>query len=59
MLAKAHQQHPADRDILVALTTMHRDRGDRNEAKKYASILKERYPDDRQVNALWREMAAE
>lgn len=46
VLADAHARHPEDRDLLIALTTMHRDRGSRAEAIEYARKLVALSPQD-------------
>ena len=46
VLAEAHERHPEDRDLLVALATMHRDRGSRAEAIEYARQLVALSPQD-------------
>jgi tetratricopeptide (TPR) repeat protein/Zn finger protein HypA/HybF involved in hydrogenase expression len=52
ILEKATDRHPADRDVLVALATLHRDRGDLPAATRYADQLLKYYPDDAQARAL-------
>jgi tetratricopeptide (TPR) repeat protein len=52
ILEKAAIRHPADRDTLVALTTLHRDRGDLPAASRYADQLVKHYPGDAQARAL-------
>ena len=55
-LEKAADRHPADRDTLVALATLHRDRGDLPAATRYADQLLKHYPDDAQARALRAEL---
>ncbi len=57
MLAGAYGRHPADRDILMALTTISRDVGRRTDALSYAQALRRRYPDDPNAAALIRELS--
>jgi tetratricopeptide (TPR) repeat protein len=52
ILEKAADRHPADRDTLVALATLQRDRGDLPAATRYADQLLKYYPDDTQARAL-------
>ena len=47
---------PADRELLFALATISRDRGDRQTALRYAERLSTHYPDDPQASALRREL---
>jgi tetratricopeptide repeat protein/doubled CXXCH motif protein/cytochrome c554/c'-like protein len=47
---------PADRDVLFALTTFHRDAGHLNEALKYANQLQQLYPSDPDAVALVRSL---
>ena len=56
ILEQAADRHPADREILVALTTLHRDRGDLPAATRYADQLVTYYPDDAQARALRAEL---
>jgi tetratricopeptide (TPR) repeat protein len=59
LLEQNADRHPADRDTLVALTTLHRDRGDLPAATRYADQLVAHYPDDAQVRALRAELAGD
>jgi tetratricopeptide (TPR) repeat protein len=43
---KTLQLHPYDRDILLALVTIHRDRKEYDESRKYADKLVEYWPQD-------------
>jgi tetratricopeptide (TPR) repeat protein len=52
VLADAHRRFTGYADILVALATMERDRGQREAALKYARTLVELAPDDPQAKAL-------
>ena len=45
-LKTAHGRHPNNRDILIALTTMYRDRGDFGSAVHYATALVKLSPAD-------------
>ena len=56
ILEKAAAQHPADRDTLVALATLHRDRGDLPSATRYADQLVKHFPGDAQARALRAEL---
>lgn len=55
-LETALERHPGDPDILMSLTTMHRDRGDTESAREYARRLQKVSPDDPAVQALWQEL---
>ena len=57
VLADAYGRHPADRNILMALTTINRDAGSRTDALNYALALRRRYPDDPEAEALVRELS--
>ncbi len=52
VLAQAHQRFPGDVEILQALATMERDRGQSGAARRYAQQLVELVPDDPQAQAL-------
>ena len=52
VLKKAHDARPADRDILMALITFHRDKGDVSSAMVYADKLVQLSPGDGQAIAL-------
>jgi tetratricopeptide (TPR) repeat protein len=52
VLEGAHALHPADRDIIVALIDMQRQRGDSSAALKYADELVRLEPNDPRVAAL-------
>lgn len=56
-LVAASRQHPADRDILLALATINRDLGRIPEALKYAQQLAATDPGDRAAAALMGELA--
>ena len=45
-LKAAHGRHPNDRDIVIALATMNRDRGDLESAVHYATALVKLSPAD-------------
>lgn len=55
-LERARDRAPADRDVLFALTTFHRDAGHLTEAAKYAVQLQQLYPDDPDAAALVRSL---
>jgi Tfp pilus assembly protein PilF len=52
LLERAHRQHPTDGDVLAALTTITRDKGDFTTALRYARELAALYPTDMQVRAM-------
>jgi len=56
VLDAAHQRHPTNRDLLVALTTLNRDAGNREAALRYARRLSELNPDDPEAAALLSEL---
>jgi len=53
VLSSAHERHPTDRDILFALVTINRDRGNIALARDYAGKLKALLPDDAAVDQLF------
>ena len=57
VLAAAHQRFTGDVELLQALATMERDRGNRTAARDYARQLTELTPDDQQAQALLRELS--
>ncbi|HSF04812.1 MAG TPA: HEAT repeat domain-containing protein [Methylomirabilota bacterium] len=56
ILGRAHERHPGDPDILVALTTLSRDRGDRQAARDYARKLLQAVPELPEARQLAREL---
>ncbi|MGH7893396.1 MAG: tetratricopeptide repeat protein [Candidatus Binatia bacterium] len=52
VLERAHDQHSGDREVLAALVTMNRDRGDRTKALEWARALVAVAPQDAQVRGL-------
>jgi Flp pilus assembly protein TadD len=52
VLKHAHEQRPADRDVLYALISFHQKAGDLANAKHYANILIQVSPWDRNAHAL-------
>ena len=46
VLGRAHDRHPGDAEILVALSTINRERGAREAAMAYAKKLLEAAPED-------------
>jgi Tfp pilus assembly protein PilF len=52
LLERTHQQHPTNRDVLVALVSITRDSGDLATALRYARELAGQYPADMQVRAM-------
>jgi len=57
VLSAAHDRHPADRDILVALVTINRDRGAMDEARRQADALVALAPNDPGARRLRDELA--
>ena len=55
-LKKVVQRHPTDRDTLIGLITIYRDRGDPRAAMLYAEELLAQWPSDRQVHELYRQI---
>jgi tetratricopeptide (TPR) repeat protein len=58
VLRAAHQRHPADRDVLVALTTISRDAGQLREAREYARLLSALEPSEPSVRQLREQLEA-
>jgi tetratricopeptide (TPR) repeat protein len=58
VLRRTHEQHPGDRDVLVALVTINRDRGDLASAVSYAERLVAIAPDDPATRRLRDELDA-
>ena len=52
LLERTHKQHPTDRNVLEALTTLERDHGDLAQALAHAQELAAFEPGNLQVNAL-------
>jgi Flp pilus assembly protein TadD len=52
LLPEAHQQHPADRNILTALVSIARDKGDFTAALRHALDLLAPDPGNAQLHAL-------
>jgi Flp pilus assembly protein TadD len=52
VLKRAHERHPADREIVVALAEYHRAAGDRKAAIAWARKLVEMSPEDAQARRL-------
>jgi Flp pilus assembly protein TadD len=52
LLERTHQQHPTDRDALLALVSIARDGGDFHEALARARELATLYPADKQIGGL-------
>jgi len=52
LLEEAHQEHPADRDILTALVSIARDKGDFAAALRHARELLTLDPGNAQLHAL-------
>lgn len=57
VLNAAHERFPGDRQLLYALTTIGRDRGDLTAARRYAERLVALRPDDLQARQLLRQVA--
>jgi tetratricopeptide (TPR) repeat protein len=58
VLDAAHDRHPGDRDVLVALVTINRDRGAMEDARRQADALVALAPDDPGARRLRDELAA-
>jgi len=58
VLREAHRRHPGDGEILMALATFSRDRGQFAEAQEYARMLAALFPDDPEVRGLLEELKA-
>ncbi len=58
VLKAAHARHPEDRDLLIALATLNRDRGDRSSAIEFAQKLVALDPDEPGARALLAEVEA-
>jgi Tfp pilus assembly protein PilF len=56
ILRNAHQTHPADVDILIALVTISRDSGDLAAARDYAAQLLRAAPDNPDAGSLYRSL---
>ena len=56
VLVEAHRRAPADRSVLQALATIHRDRGNPTEALLYARKLLELMPEDAGIAQLVRQL---
>ena len=59
VLRQAHQRRPADRELLLALATIHRDAGDPIQARKYARRLAELSPEDGSIRELVEQLEAD
>ncbi|NCF29501.1 MAG: tetratricopeptide repeat protein [Gammaproteobacteria bacterium] len=59
VLRAAHHRHPNDRDILIALATMSRDRGDLESAVKYAKALVKLAPTEPEARQLLESLQAQ
>ena len=57
VLAAAHERFADDADILLALATMHRDRGEWQDAQRYAERLLALRPDDPGVRRLFEDLS--
>jgi hypothetical protein len=56
VLKDALTKHPYSKDILIALVTIQRDRGNREEALRYAEALVRFWPEDRSFARLYQEL---
>jgi Tfp pilus assembly protein PilF len=56
VLKAAYDEDPANRDLLIALITIHRDQGDLSAARSYAQALRVRWPEDPQAQAIGQEL---
>jgi tetratricopeptide (TPR) repeat protein len=52
LLGAALERRPGDRDLLIALSTIHAEAGQRTEALGYARLLAERFPGDADARRL-------
>jgi Flp pilus assembly protein TadD len=59
VLEDIHDRHPSDRDTLIALITMLRDRGALEQARRYARDFATAHPSDRTALQLLNELGAE
>jgi predicted CXXCH cytochrome family protein len=57
-LARAHERHPGDRELLVALATISRDRGQIDAARRYARKLVRAAPQDAAARSLLADLEA-
>jgi len=57
VLAQGRVAHPRDRDLLFALASAYRDTGDRVSALRYARLLVESFPQDREAALLLQSLA--
>ena len=58
VLAEAHERHPENRDLLVALATMHRDDGSLEMAFEFATKLVDLSPRDPDARQLLEQLEA-
>ncbi len=56
LLESTHRRHPRDGDVLMALTTIAKDKGDFTMALRYARELADLYPADTQVRAMVKDL---
>ncbi len=56
MLKKAHDNFPADREVLIALITYHQQMGDTSSSKHYTEILLQLAPWDTRVRSLLQQL---
>ena len=56
ILEQAQQQHPGNRDILFALVNYQMKQGDLQAVKNYSEKLKYYFPNDPQVQNLWKQL---
>jgi Flp pilus assembly protein TadD len=52
LLERTHRQHPADRDVIAALVSIAKERGDFGAALSHARELAALEPDDPQIRKL-------
>jgi predicted CXXCH cytochrome family protein len=57
VLEKALKEHPYNRDILIALVTIQRDRGKKEEALRFAETLVRYWPNDPSFIQLYQELS--
>ncbi len=56
VLKRASNRHPYDRDLLLSLATIHRDRGEFEKALRYAVRLNKNYPGNQDYQQLGRQL---
>lgn len=59
VLKNAHQRHPYDREVLLALVTINRDRGKLDTAIEYAEALATLSPQDQSAQRLLQQLRSQ